>query len=153
MSQPSASRRSSSLLAAVAFLLAISGTAHAEETVETERTSVPLMVTGISLGTIGFAGLGTGTGLLIAARNECFDNGKRAANLYPQYPEAYGLGYDVCMGESAMQPGGIAALVAGGAFLATGLTLVIVSTSSGSARSTAPAVSVGPGAARLRLAF
>lgn len=158
MPQPSASRRSAPLLALsvlTAFSVAsTSATARADETIETERTSVPLMVTGIGLGTVGLAGLGTGTGLLVAARNECFDNGKKAAYAYPEHAGAYQLGYDVCMGESAMQPGGIAALVAGGALLATGLTFVIVGASTTPTRATsAPEVSVGPGSARLRMAF
>jgi hypothetical protein len=151
----SSSRRLAATVALFALIASsTSATAHADEIVETERNSVPLLVTGIGVGTVGLVGLGTGTGLLIAARNECFDNGRRASALYPQYPEAYELGYDACMGESAMHPGGIAALVAGGAFLSIGLTFVIVGASSVPTRvKTAPEVSLGPGSARVRMAF
>ncbi len=135
---------SGSLLVPVlaAFALASAPTsARADEVVRTdhasgttERNSVPMMITGISLASLGFISSGVGTGLLIDSRLNC------RANDAPCKDQHYA--------------GGLAGIVAGSTFAVVGTLLIV----GGAWKVPLPAtrtasVGVGPGSVGLSGSF
>ena len=74
-----------------------------------ERNSVPMMLTGIGLMTLGVVASGVGTGAMIEGRRECQSDRDPSR----------------CVGESAPVNGGIAAIIGGSTLTVIGLGLTI----------------------------
>ncbi|MBS2020449.1 MAG: hypothetical protein JST00_46760 [Deltaproteobacteria bacterium] len=93
----------------------------------TERNSVAMMITGISLGAIGLVAVGVGTGLMIQGHQNCDrDAAAKTAGLNVADASAlYPVAEDLCVGESAMINGGLASLIGGSVFAAAGVAFTI----------------------------
>jgi hypothetical protein len=86
-----------------------------------------MMITGISVGSIGLIAVGVGTGLLITGHKNCNDDALRVSRSLPivEGAAAYAVADDRCVGESAMVNGGLAALIGGSVFSGAGIALTI----------------------------
>jgi len=97
-----------------------------------ERNSIPMMITGIGLLTLGVVAVGVGTGLLIEGHQVCDSEAAsasvRAENGGFSTSDAlalYGVTEDICVGKSEMINGGLASTIGGSVFAAAGVAFTI----------------------------
>lgn len=91
-----------------------------------ERNNLPMMISGISLTTLGVVAIGMGLGLLFHGRQECDADATalvRASGVVT--PAAYQVAYDRCTRSSAFVNGGLGAVVGGGVFAGLGVPFTI----------------------------
>jgi len=99
--------------------------APASTEVRTERNSLPLMVTGIAMATVGVAAIGAGTVMTVVGTRDCNSQANDQA-FQASNPALYGPARQQCRDESDMLPRGLGAILGGAAFTVIGTGLLVV---------------------------